>query len=360
MKKVIFLVPWLSGYGGTEVVIHNLFKEYYKNKSKINFDFELYSLGGFLQNTNLHFKNIHVVQLLNNKYLREIMYIFLLPLLIPYIIFKEHADVVISTNPILWTISKIFVKLFNLHIPIIAWYQYSYNAKHVSDYYVNKPDYFFTISADEKKELLNRGVQSKLIHVIYNPVIPSNKTIVHSLTHNHFVYVGRIEYGKQKNIQELFKALSIIRNPWQLKIYGTGLKKDIYRLKNLSKHLKINKYIKWMGFQKNVFDNIHVADALLLTSNYEGFPMVIAEAISHGLYVISSNCPNGPYELIKSNNGNLYEMHHINQLVKLINNVISGKQMINYNNVKQSINFLYINKYFERFIRSLKLIINRK
>lgn len=31
MKKVLFLILWLFGYGGTETVIHNLFREYYKN-----------------------------------------------------------------------------------------------------------------------------------------------------------------------------------------------------------------------------------------------------------------------------------------------------------------------------------------
>lgn len=355
MKKVDIFIPYLSGYGGTEVVIHNLIKEYHKQNN--DFKIVVYSLGGFLKNNYLKSKDVKIVKFPNNKLIREFLYIILLPFMIPYFVLKDKPDVFISTTPVMWTIAKIIFKLFSINIPVVGWYQYSFDARHIKQFYLSKPDYFLTISNSGKHELLNKGISSNRIFVIYNPVIPTDNTIMHSEKHNHFVYVGRIEYGNQKNLQGMFIALSRLHKPWILNIYGKGKSTEIEKLKSLSKRLRISQNIHFKGFIESPFDKIKQADALLLTSNYEGFSMVIAEAISHGLYVISSNCPSGPNELINRYNGDLYKMHDIHQLDALIISVINGKKIISPNKIKKSISHLYIKNYIYRFIYYLNKII---
>lgn len=357
MKKVDIFIPYLSGYGGTEVVIRNLLREFHKRDS--DFKIVVYSLGGFFKNNYLKSNDVKIIKFPNNKLIREFLYIFLLPLMIPYFVMKSKPDVFISTTPVMWAIAKIIFKLFHIRIPVVGWYQYSFNARNIKQFYLTKLDYFLTISNSGKHELLNKGISSNKIFVIYDPVIPTNNTINHSKEHNHFVYVGRIEYGNQKNLQEMFTALSKLHKPWTLDIYGKGKSTDMKKLILLSKKLYISKKICFKGFVENPFNHIKYADALLLTSNYEGFSMVIAEAISHGLYVISSDCPNGPSELVNCNNGNLYKMHDIQQLFNLLKNVINGKHIINHDVIKNSISKMYVNNYFKRFEYSINNIVKK-
>lgn len=356
MKEVAIFIPYLSGYGGTEVVIHNLLREYYRNLNRLNVKITLYSLGGFLTNNYLHFHNVNIINFPNNSFLRKILYVVLLPILIPYLLFKIKPNIAISTTPVMWSLFQICSKLFHMNIPVVAWYHYSYESKPVKEFYLRHSDYFFTISKVGKDTLINNGVSSYKIFTVYNPVIPSKRIIKNSKHHNHLVYIGRLEYKSQKNISELFKALSLLNNyNWELRIYGTG--PDLDRLRILSEKLNISKNIKWMGFVKNIWDKITIADALILTSNYEGLPMVLLEAISNGLYVISSDCHDGPSEIINHNNGDLYRLHDLDQLMSLLNSVINGNKLYNKIKMKKSISKFYINNYFNRFICDINKIL---
>ena len=358
-KRGLILIPFLTGYGGTETVIKNLLTSYNKNKNECNIQLKLYSLGGYVNGDWLHFPNVKVFQFPKNRKLREFLYLFTLPFLIFYLIFKEKPNFIISTNPIIWTIAKIESELIHKNIKMIAWYHYSYIRKPVNKYFLNKPDYFFTISKSGKKELESLGIKPDQIFVIYNPVIPTKKIIRRSKNHNQFIYVGRLEYKGQKDISELFKALSKLNNDnWKLRIYGTG--PDKHKLISLSKKLNIFHNIEWMGFINNPLDHVKEADALILTSAYEGFPMVIAEALARGLYVISSNCPSGPSELINSDNGNLYKPNDIHQLSTLIDNVLDRNKMLNQLKIRNSISRFYVDSYFSNFVKYInKLSRNR-
>lgn len=357
-KKGLILIPFLTGYGGTETVINNLLNEYNKEKDRYNINLKLYSFGGFINGYWLNYPNVKIFQFPKERYIRELKYLFLLPFLILYSIIKEKPNFIISTNPIIWTIAKLCSKvILHKNIKVIAWYHYSYKLKPVNFYCLKKPDHFFTISKSGKQELENLGIKKNYISVVYNPIIPTKKIINHSHDCNEFIYIGRIEYDGQKNISELFKALGLLRNKsWNLRVYGTGPGK--YKLIRLSKRLHISNNIEWMGFIEQPLNKVKYADALVLTSSYEGFSMVLAEAMSRGLYVISSNCPSGPSELINKYSGNLYKLGNIHQLARLLNEVLNGKKIFNPYNIKKSMSKFYVKNYLQNFISKLMKIIN--
>ena len=157
----------------------------------------------------------------------------------------------------------------------------------------------------------------------YNPLVNKPKHLVKRSQKNIFIFVGRIS-DKDKNISFLFKGLSLIhRNDWLLKIYGQG--EDENKLKKYAKKLKIHKNIEWKGFYNEPFSDITEATALLLTSRWEGFGMVLVEANACGIPVISSDCISGPKDIvIPGRNGVLFKEGKLKDFVFYVKNVMDG------------------------------------
>ncbi|MDE9571749.1 glycosyltransferase, partial [Xenorhabdus bovienii] len=81
--------------------------------------------------------------------------------------------------------------------------------------------------------------------------------------------------------------------------------------------------IFWHGWVKEpwsfVQESIVEVSSLLLTSKNEGFPMVLGEAISYGIYCISSDCQTGTTDIIKKyRNGELYPVGDVKELAHIL------------------------------------------
>ena len=63
--------------------------------------------------------------------------------------------------------------------------------------------------------------------------------------------------------------------------------------------------VKLIDFKKNPFNYLKQADIFILTSKYEGLPNVLLEALVLKKFVISSNCPTGPKEILLNGKGGL-------------------------------------------------------
>lgn len=75
-----------------------------------------------------------------------------------------------------------------------------------------------------------------------------------------------------------------------------------------------------MGYRSNMPDIYKDYSIFALTSRHEGFPMVLLEAISSGLPIISLDCETGPSELIKDGeNGFLVKCFDVEEFVKKLN-----------------------------------------
>lgn len=351
MTKVLILFPFLSGHGGTETVISNLMNQ--ANKSgKENIQIIAYSVGGSDSLDWLHEFSSKIIRFPKNKKIRTLLYIIMLPFLLPGILIKEKPDIVVTTNLIFWFIAKKAKHIIKLKYKVVAWYHYSYKLKPVRKLFVRSSDYYFAISREIKRELVKLGVEPKKIFVIYNPIMPNSNYIKRSVKHNKFIYVGRIQYAGQKNLQELFKALAEFHN-FRLSLYGTNDSKDLIKLKKLANKLEISRYISWKGFVNYPFMHINEADALFLTSRYEGLPMVLAEAISAGLYVVSSDCQTGPREIVSDNNGELYKLGNVADLKSKINHIFTGN-LPNQDKMKVSVKYMYADNYYNNLCQIFK------
>ena len=97
-----------------------------------------------------------------------------------------------------------------------------------------------------------------------------------------------------------------------LVIIGEGENKT--KLEKLSISLGVENRIYFLGYQKNVFKYLARAECFILTSLWEDPGFVLAEAALTGIPIISSECPNGPKEIIQ-NNGFLFRNNDLDDLL---------------------------------------------
>lgn len=109
--------------------------------------------------------------------------------------------------------------------------------------------------------------------------------------------VGRL--CKQKNQSMGIKIFNEIDNSYlDLLIVGDG--PDKIKLEQLIKQYHLEKRAFIISYQENIYDWIANAKLLLSTSVFEGFSIVLVEALTLNTPAISSNCPFGPSEILTS------------------------------------------------------------
>lgn len=350
MKKIIFIAPHISGKGGTETVLKTVVKQMSNSRE---YQPQIYLVGGSIDISWLNGLTYQSSKYYSNKLIRNVYYFITL---YKYLL-KEKPDIVVSLDPMICLMTKVARSLSLLKYPIISWIHFSINSPKVRKNLIPMADYHFAISTGIAKQLAELNINKKNIFTVLNPIASTSRVVKRPSDKTVFLYIGRILFEGQKRLKDLFDALSKLEGDWQLDIYGDGSDKE--KCQKYTVQLGIADKINWKGFVSDPWVQIKEATALILTSSYEGLPMVLAEAISRGVYCISSNCETGPDDIIKENvNGNLYSVNHLEELKNTLQELINGKQLPNHQKIKDSIKELYINEYYNNFLASLRTVEN--
>ena len=129
--------------------------------------------------------------------------------------------------------------------------------------------------------------------------------------------IGR--FTEQKDQITFLKALNQIKDTikFEAVIIGRGkLHKELseYVFKN-----NLNQFIKIIDFVDNPFPLLKQTELFILSSRYEGLPNVLLEALSLKKFIISSNCPTGPKEILLNGKGGfLFDTSNHNELANKI------------------------------------------
>lgn len=357
MKKVLILTPFMSGSGGTETVMTNFFEAYNQLNEK-SFDVKLINIGGTNHEEWLKGVNYQLVNLpfKNNKKLLSLEYALFLPLIMLKLLKQERPDIVISTNPVVWIIAKYWRKYYNSKAKVIAWYHYSLSKKPLSKRAIESADYFWSISSGIKNQLMLQGIADDKISLIYNPINTDDYLVSRSQdTVKTFVYIGRLMLNGQKNMKDLFDALAKVTGSWKLEVFGDG--SELPLIKEYVNSLGLKEKVVWRGFNKQPWKALEYGDVLVMTSKYEGLPMVLAEAASHGVFMISSDIETGPSDIIKDGvNGHLYQDGNIPELTNKLQKIVDGEILPKQSMIQDSVKFLELDSYMLRVQASIDKI----
>lgn len=141
------------------------------------------------------------------------------------------------------------------------------------------------------------------MEVIYNPIdirdlqykMKLPVTIPFSNDTFHFIAVGN--FRLEKNFPLLLDAFALIKElNCKLLLVGDGPLNGL--LKQKVSDLKITEQVIFCGRDNNPFKYIHKCDSFILSSDVEGFPNVLLEALACGKPVISTDCLSGPREML--------------------------------------------------------------
>lgn len=146
------------------------------------------------------------------------------------------------------------------------------------------------------------------------------------------ISVGRMESGDQKGFLRLLDIWKILQDSnavlhnWHLVIIGDGELKDAIDSK--IKALGLENSVILKPFTKDIGSEYQNADIYAMSSHYEGFGMVLAEAGSYGLPCVAFDIPTGPSDIIEHNvSGLLVENNDLVAYAKAIKTLIDDEAM---------------------------------
>jgi glycosyltransferase involved in cell wall biosynthesis len=118
------------------------------------------------------------------------------------------------------------------------------------------------------------------------------------LTRPVVLAVGRLT--RQKGFDRLIRAFAVVARQepdWTLSICGRGAEHD--RLQALIDKRGLAGRVTLRGAAEDIGREMEQASLFALSSRWEGFPMVLIEAMSKGLPVVSYDCPTGPADIVE-------------------------------------------------------------
>ena len=152
------------------------------------------------------------------------------------------------------------------------------------------------------------------------------------------IAVGRLH--EQKGFDLLIQSWQLIaaRHPdWQLVVYGHG--GDLQKLQQQLEKAGLTSSMTFAGTTDNIYKEYQNSAFYVMSSRYEGWGLVLVEAMSCGLPCVSFDCPYGPSDIIRDGeDGFLVENGNIQQLAEKMELLINNKELREWLGVRARLN----------------------
>lgn len=351
--RLVFICPQLRGYGGTETVLTKVIR-YLTNNSEFDVRVILTSKPDNKDWLD-DIKQISTVDQIPHEKVFKAFKIFKILSCLD----DKDKTIILGANII--PFAKRIRSFLHRKWKIISWIHYSLlNQKMFDPHNISYADEHWAISSSIQRQLIKIGIPSEKIKLVFNPIDEYHGKLnwPESFECNeiNIVYVGRILFQGQKNLQELLQAIIGLRKSKinvTLTLYGNG--PDVLVCQRFAKEKKINDCLSWRGWSPNVWGEIvnklH-PQALVLTSKFEGLPMVMLEAMAHGIPCVTSKFDGYDDVLQEQVNGLSYQLGDVNSLQTDL--CLISQNRMKPLTIKQSIKKFYSKRYFENLLHILK------
>jgi len=324
-KNLVFFIPYIGG-GGVE---KNLFLISNYLSTKINNIYICTSSNKYKNKFNKKIKFILPKKKISENLYIRIKYFYCLIILFIFLL-KNKNTVVFSFQANIYCIllCKILkIKIISRSNSSPSGWNHNLIKQIIYKKIINMADLIITNSKNFKKQMdKNFGIKTVCIYNPLNKIEIIKKSRI-KINFNFFnnkkkelkiINIGRLT--EQKDQLTLLKSAKVLNEKkinFKLLIMGKGVEKK--NLLNYIDENNLNKIVKIINFRENPFPILIKADLFILSSKYEGLPNVLLEAILLKKFIISSNCPTGPKEILLNGKGGfLFKVGDYEELSKKI------------------------------------------
>lgn len=237
---------------------------------------------------------------------------------------KDNPDVIIGVLATCSFISR--VASYGLHIPVVATEHDSFERpasapfsfwNWLSKFYLNKLYKHVTVLTHADKMVI--GSRLKHVSVMPNPLslgpvenIPQKQNVV--------LAIGRLDAWHYKGFDVLIRAWArvvssleflVSTDGWKLQVAGTGSEESLNYLKQLCKENGVEGSVEFLGFRKDVEKLYRESSIFVLSSRYEGFGLVLIEAMSQGCACVACDYKGRQREILNPTQDQTFETRNL-------------------------------------------------
>jgi len=327
--NILFFITDISGVGGTERITISLANELAKKGYNVGI-VSLISNKQPFYTLNSNVKIYHIFKTKSSLYLNYFLIVSKLRKIIKTA--KAHVIIDVVTTMSLFSIpatiglvTKVITwEHFNIHINL------GKNAMTLGRFMATKfSDAIVTLTPGDENEYTLRFAPKSMLITIPNflhPFVPQKIDYRRKVA----IAVGRLTYQKGFDLMIPIWA-DFVKKPqfsdWKLFIVGQG--EDEHKLKQLIAHHNLTQHAEILPPTTKIEQYYHNASLFLMTSRWEGLPMVLLESQAHGLPAVAYDCKTGPSAVIKQNhNGILVPFGNPNLYLEALCNLASNTETL--------------------------------